>query len=75
MASLAAWTRQEGGKAVPPDELTKLLAEIAEKPPEYEVRQIRWKLAGTSESAWVFLVLMAAALSTEWYLRKRYRLI
>ena len=47
MASLAAWTRQDGGRAVAPEELPKLLGELAKRPPEYEVRQTRWKLAGT----------------------------
>jgi uncharacterized membrane protein len=75
MSSLAAWTRQEGGRAVAPEELPKLLAELADKPPEYEVRQIRWKLAGTSGDAWVMLMLMTAVLSTEWFLRKRWRLV
>lgn len=75
MASLAAWTRQDGGRAVPPEELPKLLALLAEKPPEYEERQTRWKLAGTSGNAWILLVLMTAVLSIEWFLRKRWRLV
>src|SRR4029079_13954316 len=48
MTSLAAWTRQEGGRALAPEELPKLLGELARKPPEYEEHQTRWKLAGTS---------------------------
>ena len=75
MASLAAWTRQEGGRAVRPEELPSLLAELADKPPEYEVRQTRWKLAGTPGDAWLMLILMTAVLSTEWFLRKRWRLV
>jgi hypothetical protein len=75
MASLAAWTRQEGGRTVSPEDLPKLLAELAEKPPEYEVRQMRWKLAGTAGDAWAMFLLMTAVLSTEWYLRKRWRLV
>jgi uncharacterized membrane protein len=75
MASLAAWTRQEGGRAVAPEELPKLLAELAEKPPEYEVRQMRWKLAGTSGDAWIMMVLMTGTLSAEWFLRKKWRLV
>jgi uncharacterized membrane protein len=75
MASLAAWTKQDGGRAVAPEELPKLLAEIAKRPPEYEVRQTRWKLAGTSGDAWLMLVLMTSVLSVEWYLRKRWGLV
>jgi uncharacterized membrane protein len=75
MASLAAWTRDEGGRAVPPEEVPKLLAELAAKDPEYEVREIRWKIAGTSGDAWLMLVVMTIALTGEWYLRKRWGLV
>ncbi len=75
MASLAAWTRQEGGRAVAPEELKPLLAELAKKPPEFEVRQTRWKLAGTSGDAWVMLLVMTSVLTAEWFLRKRWGLV
>jgi hypothetical protein len=75
MQSLAAWTRQEGGRALAPEELPELLAELAQRPPEYEVRQIRWKLAGTSGDAWLFLVLLTGVLTGEWFLRKRWGLV
>ena len=75
MASLATWTRQEGGRAVAPEELPKLLGDLAKRPPEYEVRQTRWKLAGTSGDAWLMLVLMTSALTAEWFLRKRWGLV
>jgi hypothetical protein len=75
MSSLAAWTRQEGGRAVAPEELPKLLAELAARPPEYEVRQMRWKLAGTAADAWLFLLLVASLLTGESYFRKRWGLV
>ncbi len=75
MASLAAWTKQEGGRAVAAEELPKLLAELADKPPEYEVRQMRWKLAGTAGDAWLMFLLMTVALTAEWFLRKRWGLV
>jgi uncharacterized membrane protein len=75
MASLAAWTKQDGGRAVAPEELPKLLGEVAKRPPEYEVRQTRWKLAGTSGDAWLMLILMTGVLTGEWYLRKRWGLV
>ena len=75
MASLAAWTRQEGGRAVAPEELPKLLADLAARPPEYEVRQTRWKLGGTSGDAWAMLLGMSALLTAEWFLRKRWGLV
>ncbi len=75
MASLAAWTRQEGGRAVAPEELPKLIAELAARPPEYEERQTRWKLAGTSGDAWLMLALMTSVLTAEWFLRKKWGLV
>jgi hypothetical protein len=75
MASLAEWTREDGGRPVAPEELPKLVGELADKPPEYEVRQTRWKLAGTAGDAWLMLLLMTGALSTEWFLRKKWGLV
>jgi uncharacterized membrane protein len=75
MQSLAGWTRAEGGRSVAPEELPEVIAELAKKPPEYEVRQTRWKLAGTSGDAWLFFVLMTSVLTGEWFLRKRWGLV
>jgi hypothetical protein len=75
MASLAAWTRDEGGRAVPPEQVQTLLAELAAKDPDYEVRETRWKIAGTQGDAWVMLLVMTACLTGEWYLRKRWGLV
>jgi uncharacterized membrane protein len=75
MAALAAWTRHEGGRALAPEELPGLLGDLAARPPEYEVRQTRWKLAGTSGDAWTMFLLMACFLSVEWFLRKRWDLV
>ena len=75
MSSLAAWTREDGGRAVAPEELPKLLADLANRPPDYEVRQTRWKLAGTSADAWTFFLIATALLTTEWFFRKRWGLV
>jgi uncharacterized membrane protein len=75
MAALAGWTRQEGGRALAPEELPKLLGELARRPPDYEVRQKRWKLAGTPADAWLMLLVMTSVLTTEWFLRKKWGLI
>ena len=75
MASLSAWTKDNGGRAVAPEELPKLLAELAERPPEYEERQTRWKLASTATDAWIFFLALTALLTTEWWLRKRWGLV
>jgi len=75
MASLAAWTKDEGGRAVAPEELPKLLQELADRPPEYEERETRWKLAGTSADAWLFFLALTALLTAEWWLRKKWGLV
>lgn len=75
MAALAAWTRAEGGRAVAPEELPKLLAELASKEPEFEVRQTRWRIAGTPADAWCLLLVLATTLGSEWFLRKRWGLV
>ena len=75
MASLAAWTKDEGGRAVAPEELPKLLQELADRPPEYEERQTRWKLAGTATDAWIFLLALVSLLTVEWWLRKKWGLV
>jgi hypothetical protein len=75
MASLAAWTREEGGRAVPPEELPSLLAELADRPPEYEERQTRWKLGSTAIDSWLFFLALTGLLSAEWWLRKKWGLV
>ena len=65
----------EGGRSVAPEELPKLLGELARRPPEYEVRQTRWKLAGTAADAWLFLLVLTSLLTSEWFLRKRWGLV
>lgn len=75
MASLASWTKAEGGRAVAPEELPKLLAELADQPPDYEERQTRWKLAATATDAWFFFLALTGILSVEWWLRKKWGLV
>jgi uncharacterized membrane protein len=73
--SLARETRHEGGKLVLPELFPALLGEYADRPKEYEERQIKWKLASTGEDAWAFLLTLVVALTLEWYLRKKWGLV
>jgi uncharacterized membrane protein len=75
MLSLAAWTKQDGGRAVAPELLPALVDEIAERPKEYEVRQTRWRLGGTPADAWAYFLALAALLIGEWWLRKKWGLV
>lgn len=73
--SLARETRHDGGKLVLPEQFPTLLGEFANRPKEYEERQIKWKLASTAADAWAFFLTLVGALSAEWYLRKRWGLV
>lgn len=75
LASLAAWTKQDGGKLVQPEQFGSLLDELAAKPPEYEERQIKWKLGSTPADAWPLFLLLTGLLTVEWFLRKKWGLV
>lgn len=74
-AALAAWTKEYGGRTAAPEELPSLIDELHRRPQEFEVRQTRWRLAGTPGEAWLFLLLLAGVLSGEWFLRKKWGLV
>lgn len=75
LASLAAWTKQDGGKLVQPEQFSALLDELAAKPPEYEERQIKWKLGSTPADAWPLFLLLTGLLTVEWFLRKKWGMV
>ncbi len=74
-ASLAAWTQEFGGRSIAPEQLADAIRQIGAVPPEYEVRQSRWRLAGTPGEAWLMLLAMVCVLGYEWYLRKKWGLV
>jgi len=75
LARLASITKEFGGRVVSPEELDALLTEIANRPPEMEVRQQKWRLGDGRLDAWTWLMAFAALLGTEWWLRKRWGLV
>jgi hypothetical protein len=75
MAALAAWTKNEGGRALPPEELPEQIDEIRNRPKDYEVRQTKWQLASTPSDAWLFFCLLVGLLGTDWFLRKKWGLV
>jgi hypothetical protein len=72
LASLSAMTKPVGGKSLAPEELPKLLADLAEQPLEMEV-EAQEKI--TLWDTWPFFVLFVGLISVEWYLRKKWGLV
>ena len=73
LAMLSAMTKQAGGRAVPPEQLRTLLAEIREEPPEMKVEvQSKWRFGDTSADTWPFFIVFVALLAADWYLRKKW---
>lgn len=75
MEALAEWTKSDGGRALPPEDLPGQIDEIRNRPKEYEVRQTKWQLASTAGDAWLFFGLLIGLLGTDWFLRKRWGLV
>lgn len=75
MRALADWTKVDGGRALPPEELPGQIEEIRNRPKEFEVRQTKWQLASTAADAWLFFGLLIGLLGTDWFLRKRWGLV
>ena len=74
-ARLSLATKDVGGRVVPSEELPKLLAELAARPPDLEVHQEKWRLGDNATSGWVWLLLLASTLGGEWLLRKKWGLV
>jgi len=72
LASLSAMTSSSGGRSLAPEELPRLLEEIAKQPREMEV-ETQEKI--TPWDTWPYFVLFVGTIGTEWYLRKRWGLV
>jgi hypothetical protein len=72
LENLAAQTREQGGRRLTPEELPALLAELSEKPLQLEEKV---KLTVKYWDRGYLFVLLIAVLSTEWFLRKKWRLV
>ena len=76
MDQLAGITKQVGGRALAPEQLAGLLAEIKKRPPRDEIEtESKWQLGDTPWDAWGFFLLLVTLLTTEWFLRKRWGLV
>jgi uncharacterized membrane protein len=76
MTRIAAATKEVGGRMIAPEQLNGLLDEIAATPDEerVEVRR-KWGLGDSAPDAWIFVLLMSAIYTLEWYLRKKWGLV
>ncbi|MEE3219412.1 MAG: hypothetical protein VX257_04075, partial [Planctomycetota bacterium] len=72
MAGIAKQTSEFGGRHLTPGELPALFAELAAKPLDLE-EKVRTTV--TYWDRWWVFVLMVGLLSTEWFLRKKWRLV
>ena len=76
MANLAGMTAKAGGRVVAPEELGSLLDQIEEKLVELDIEvQTSFQFADEGRHAWAFFLCVAALLSTEWVLRKKWGLV
>ncbi|WP_254509686.1 glutamine amidotransferase [Anatilimnocola floriformis] len=75
MAALADWTKDDGGGALAPEQLSAQIDAIRNRKKEYEIRQTKWQLASTSGDAWLFFCLLVGLLGTDWFLRKKWGLV
>lgn len=76
LARLSDQTSEFGGKALVPEELGSLLDQILANPPEMKtVVPQRWQLGSTNLDGSLFLLLFAALMTTEWWLRKKWGLV
>ncbi|RIK74410.1 MAG: hypothetical protein DCC68_23145 [Planctomycetota bacterium] len=74
--SLAKITEPFGGQAIYPEALADLLAKLKEAPKSLDVEiHSRWTLAGQTQDGAIILAIFVALLGTEWFLRKRWRLV
>jgi uncharacterized membrane protein len=74
--SLAKITEPFGGQAVYPEGLADLLAKLKEAPKSLDVEiHSRWTLGGQTKDGAIILAIFIALLGTEWFLRKRWRLV
>ena len=76
MSRLALQTKDAGGRAVSPEELPELMREIKKKQRESQVEvETKWQLADTATDSWLFLLVFAGVLTSEWALRKKWGLV
>ncbi|MGI9454981.1 MAG: glutamine amidotransferase [Aeoliella sp.] len=72
LAQLAKLTAESGGEALAPEELPRLVRDLAREQPELKTEVIK---RTTYWDKWPFLILFVAVVGVEWFLRKRWGLV
>jgi hypothetical protein len=72
LQNLAAQTKDDGGRALTPEELPALVQELGDKPLQLEEKV---KLTVTYWDRSYLLLFLVGILSTEWFLRKKWKLV
>ncbi|GAA4446277.1 glutamine amidotransferase [Novipirellula rosea] len=76
LRQLAEITKDHGGAAFSHEEIDQLVQRIAERRHQAEAPVVEKRTLGDDPiSGWLLFVLFAGALSTEWYLRRRWGLV
>lgn len=74
--SLAKITEPFGGQAIYPEGLADLLAKLKEAPKSLDVEiQSKWTFGEQRDDGALILAVFVTLLGTEWFLRKRWRLV
>ena len=76
MAMLAEITNDSGGRPAVPEDLGRVIADIEREAEGATIRvDSKWQLTDTPWDAWSVFLVMAALLSTEWFLRKKWHMV
>lgn len=73
---LAERTVDYGGRLVEPEALSAVLKELAERSPKMKIDvPLKWQLGDTWYDALVYVLMFAALITWEWWLRKKWGLV
>ena len=75
LSSLAAKTKDAGGRSVSPEEIPALLAEIRDQPLEEVERHLHERLGDHWWDAGPMFLMVVALLGVEWFLRKKWGMV
>ncbi len=76
LARMANQTQKFGGKLVMPEDFGNVLDDILQRPMDLKIEvPQKWKLGDTFLDSILFLSMMVALLTTEWFMRKKWGMV